>query len=83
MATDIADPASVAALFSKVTEKYGHADVLVNNAGIFNAIAPIKDVDQAAWWEELVWHLRLAMPHHLRHNTNILPRPSIYAAPSS
>ncbi|KAF2685217.1 NAD(P)-binding protein [Lentithecium fluviatile CBS 122367] len=57
-ATDIADPASVAALFEKVKEKYGHADVLVNNAGIFKAIAPVKEVDQQAWWDELTRSIR-------------------------
>jgi NAD(P)-dependent dehydrogenase (short-subunit alcohol dehydrogenase family) len=54
VSTDITDPASVAALFEKVKEKYGHADVLVNNAGIFQAIAPVRDVDQQSWWEEMV-----------------------------
>jgi NADP-dependent 3-hydroxy acid dehydrogenase YdfG len=54
VSTDIADPASVAALFEKVKEKYGHADVLVNNAGIFKAIGPVKDVDQGLWWDEMV-----------------------------
>ncbi|KAF1968685.1 NAD(P)-binding protein [Bimuria novae-zelandiae CBS 107.79] len=51
--TDIADPASVAALFEKVKSKYGHADVLVNNAGVFSAIAPIKDIEPKAWWDEM------------------------------
>lgn len=52
--TDIADPASVAALFEKVKSKYGHADVLINNAGVFRAIAPVKDIDQQAWWDDMV-----------------------------
>ena len=52
--TDVADPASVAALFEKVKSKYGHADVLVNNAAVFYAIAPVKDVDHQAWWNEMV-----------------------------
>jgi NAD(P)-dependent dehydrogenase (short-subunit alcohol dehydrogenase family) len=51
--TDFANPESVAALFETVTNKYSHADVLINNAAIFKAIAPIKDVDQAMWWEEM------------------------------
>ncbi|KAJ4293498.1 hypothetical protein N0V90_008781 [Kalmusia sp. IMI 367209] len=51
--TDVADPASVAALFEKVKSKYGHADVLVNNAAVFYAIAPVKDVDHQAWWNEM------------------------------
>ena len=52
--TDFADPRSVAALFETVTKKYGHADVLINNAAMFQAIAPITDVDPALWWEEVV-----------------------------
>jgi NAD(P)-dependent dehydrogenase (short-subunit alcohol dehydrogenase family) len=52
--TDVTDPASVASLFEKVKDRYGHADVLVNNAGIFKAIGPVRDVDQALWWDELV-----------------------------
>lgn len=52
--TDITDPASVKALFEKVKEKYGHADLLINSAGLFKAIAPVKNVDQNMWWDELV-----------------------------
>ncbi|KAF2245892.1 NAD(P)-binding protein [Trematosphaeria pertusa] len=55
--TDIADPASVAALFQKIKQKYSHADVLANNAGVFKAIAPVKDIDQAASWEELTLNI--------------------------
>jgi NAD(P)-dependent dehydrogenase (short-subunit alcohol dehydrogenase family) len=64
--TDISDSSSVAALFEKVKAKYGHADVLVNNAGVFEAIAPVRDVDSIAWWEELVHLLPLnLLPHSL------------------
>lgn len=52
--TDVADPAAVSALFDKVKAQYGHADVLVNNAGVFRAIAPVKDIDHAAWWDDMV-----------------------------
>ncbi|MFC6836080.1 SDR family NAD(P)-dependent oxidoreductase [Halomarina ordinaria] len=34
VSTDVADPDSVAALFDRVEEEYGGADVVVNNAGI-------------------------------------------------
>jgi NAD(P)-dependent dehydrogenase (short-subunit alcohol dehydrogenase family) len=51
--TDIADPVSVAALFETVVNRYGHADVLINNAGIFKAIGPVENVDQTAWWNEM------------------------------
>jgi NADP-dependent 3-hydroxy acid dehydrogenase YdfG len=51
--TDIADPVSVAALFDTAVKRYGHADVLINNAGIFKAIGQVKDIDQTAWWDEM------------------------------
>ena len=54
MPTDISNPASAAALFEKVKQKYGHADVLVNNAAIFKADQAVKDVDQQSWWDEMV-----------------------------
>ncbi|USP72872.1 hypothetical protein yc1106_00146 [Curvularia clavata] len=75
VSTDIADPKSVANLFEKVKEKYGHADVLVNNAGIFKAIGPVKDVDQAMWWDEMSLNIRgtfLMTQHFLKS----LPSPS-------
>ncbi|KAF2269413.1 NAD(P)-binding protein [Lojkania enalia] len=56
--TNIADPTSVASLFEKVKAIYGHADVLVNNAAIFKAVAPVKDVDQQTWWAEQTLNLR-------------------------
>ncbi|EDU43895.1 conserved hypothetical protein [Pyrenophora tritici-repentis Pt-1C-BFP] len=56
--TDIGSPESVALLYQKVKEKYGHADVLVNNAGIFKARAPVKDVDEKAWWDEMTLNIR-------------------------
>lgn len=80
VSTDIADPASVAALFSQVKEKYGHADVLVNNAGIFKAIAPVKDVDQQGWWDELV---RRPRNTHFVRRENDPHRLSTSVAPSS
>lgn len=53
---NLADPASVSALFEKVKTKYGHADVLVHNAGVFNAAGPVKDSDQQEWWDDMVQH---------------------------
>lgn len=52
--TDIGDPTSVNALFEQVKSKYGHADVLVNNAAVFEAVGPVRDVDQQSWWHEMV-----------------------------
>lgn len=81
MPTDITDPASVKALFEKVKDKYDHADVLVNSAGLFKAIAPVKDVDQQMWWDELV-HTPIAPPRYADADTDH-PRPSTSVALSS
>jgi NADP-dependent 3-hydroxy acid dehydrogenase YdfG len=58
--TDLGDPAAVQALFEKVKEKYGHADVLVNNAGVFKEEKTIKDADHLVWWEEMVRSYRVS-----------------------
>ena len=48
VSTDVADPASIKALFAKVKEAYGRLDVLFNNAGIF-APKPFLDVTEAEY----------------------------------
>ncbi|CZR70220.1 uncharacterized protein PAC_20121 [Phialocephala subalpina] len=48
--TDLTNAESVAALWEKVKAKFGHADVLVNNAGTFPDSAPVKVADAAKWW---------------------------------
>ena len=48
--TDITSESSVQDLFNTVEKKYGHADVLVNNAGMFQSMGNISDVDSAKWW---------------------------------
>ncbi len=52
MPTDISNQASVDALVRIVQARYGHADVLVNNAGINLARAPLGAVDVNSWWSD-------------------------------
>jgi NAD(P)-dependent dehydrogenase (short-subunit alcohol dehydrogenase family) len=47
--TDVADPASVAALFGAVRERWGRVDLLVNNAGRGSPAAPVDEVEVADW----------------------------------
>jgi NADP-dependent 3-hydroxy acid dehydrogenase YdfG len=47
--TDLLDPKSIKALWEKVKEEFGHADVLINNAGsaLFSLVS---EADPDAWW---------------------------------
>jgi len=49
VATDVADPASIKALFAIVKEKYGRLDVLFNNAGIGAPAVPLEDLPYDTW----------------------------------
>ncbi len=46
---DMADPASIAALFAKITEAFGRLDVLFNNAGMGAPPVPFEDLGIEQW----------------------------------
>ena len=46
---DMADPASIAALFAKVTDAYGRLDLLFNNAGMGAPAVPFEDLGLSQW----------------------------------
>ena len=50
--TDISNQGSVDALFQIVQARYGHADVLVNNAGVNLAQGPLGKADVNSWWND-------------------------------
>ena len=47
--TNVADPASVAALFAHVKEKFGRLDVLFNNAGVGAPAVNMEDLSFEQW----------------------------------
>jgi NAD(P)-dependent dehydrogenase (short-subunit alcohol dehydrogenase family) len=47
--TNIADPASIKALFAKVKEAHGRLDLLFNNAGIGAPAMPLEDLPLERW----------------------------------
>jgi 3-oxoacyl-[acyl-carrier protein] reductase len=53
---DVADAASVAALFDAVAAEHGRIDVLVNNAGV-GAVAPSEELTQDVWSRTLAVNL--------------------------
>jgi len=50
VATNISSQESVAALFERVREKFGHADILVNGAGVQAGGGNIHQEDASQWW---------------------------------
>ncbi|GAB6842845.1 NAD(P)-dependent dehydrogenase (short-subunit alcohol dehydrogenase family) [Methylorubrum rhodinum] len=47
--TDVADPASVEALFTEITKEFGRIDLLFNNAGIFTPAATVDEIAVEDW----------------------------------
>lgn len=49
IATDVADPASVAALFAQVESRFGRLDLLFNNAGLSAPAVPMEELSFEQW----------------------------------
>jgi NAD(P)-dependent dehydrogenase (short-subunit alcohol dehydrogenase family) len=49
MTADVGDPQSVRALFDEIEKRFSRLDLLVNNAGVFNASVPLEDISFEEW----------------------------------
>ena len=70
---DVAEVDAVDALVAGIVERFGRLDVVVNNAGVFDAIFSTARLDVATWDRDLGINLsgpffvaRAALPHMLR-----------------
>ena len=73
---DVSDSAAVERTITSALAQLGGLDVLVNNAGIGGATAPLEELDPQKWQQVLDINLtgtfnvtRLAIPH-LRHSSS-------------
>ncbi|MBV9786288.1 MAG: SDR family oxidoreductase [Acidisphaera sp.] len=57
VATDVADRASIAALFGRVGEKFGRLDLLFNNAGRGSPPVEFDEIDPVVWQEVVATNL--------------------------
>jgi NADP-dependent 3-hydroxy acid dehydrogenase YdfG len=56
--TDIKNAESVTSFWEKVKEKFGHADVLINNAASVGG-GTVTDQPLDSWWNDFVGDVRL------------------------
>lgn len=61
VAVDITEGEEVKHAVAQVYEKYGHIDVLFNNAGSFNCIGALHEVDPEDWWNDVTINLKGSM----------------------
>lgn len=58
VATDVTDQQAVERAFAMVDSRYGHIDLLVNNAGCLGSTGLTWELDAEAWWNTLELHVR-------------------------
>lgn len=63
---DITDNHKVVELFQRIRERWGRIDLIYNNAGSFNSLGGIWEVDPEEWWWDVTVNLRgpMLMMHH-------------------
>lgn len=66
---DLSDNQSLLCMWSEIEKRYGHADVLINNAGTFRAKQKIIDVDMDEWWSNFVCAPRSDLAFQAKENT--------------
>lgn len=70
---DVADPEPVAAAVQAMEDRFGGLDILINNAGVIEPIAPLAEIDPADWVRLIATNLngvffgmRAALPGMIR-----------------
>ena len=79
VATDVTDRAAVKRLVGATLEHFGTIDVLFNNAGSFQSIAGVHEVDPGLWWQDVTVNLlgcllttREVLPHMIARDEGII-----------
>lgn len=79
VAADVTDRAQVQRMVQTALERFGSVDVLFNNAGSFQSIAGVHEVDPEVWWEDVTVNLlgcmlttREILPHMMERDEGII-----------
>jgi NAD(P)-dependent dehydrogenase (short-subunit alcohol dehydrogenase family) len=76
--TDSTQNDQLQSLIELTLDRFGQIDVLYNNAGSFQTIGGIREVDPADWWQDVTVNLlgemlccRAVLPHMMQRNEGI------------
>ncbi len=76
---DISDWAQVQKMVYKTLETFGRIDLLFNNAGSFNWVGPVWEVDHETWWHDVTINLygsmlccRAVLPHMMVRDRGVI-----------
>ncbi|HVF09588.1 MAG TPA: SDR family oxidoreductase [Abditibacteriaceae bacterium] len=58
VAADVVNREQVREAVARTAQEFGPVDVLVNNAGSFDCIGPISEIDAETWWRDCEINLR-------------------------
>ncbi len=79
LAADVTDASQVQRLMDAIMKHRGTVDVLFNNAGSFNSIAGVHEVDVETWWDDVTVNLlgpllliRAILPHMMARDSGII-----------
>ena len=77
--TDVTDRGQVQHMVATAIDRFGAVDVLFNNAGSFQSIAGVHEVDPDVWWHDVIVNLlgplhtiREVLPHMMERDEGII-----------
>jgi NAD(P)-dependent dehydrogenase (short-subunit alcohol dehydrogenase family) len=77
--TDVSDLAQVQNMVNKTLKRFDQIDLLFNNAGSFNCIGPVWEVDPVSWWKDVTINLygsmlscKAVLPHMMKRDSGII-----------
>ncbi|UCB46808.1 MAG: SDR family oxidoreductase [Spirochaetota bacterium] len=76
---DVTDSAQVQKMVNTTLKRFGHIDLLFNNAGSFKYVGPVWEADPDIWWKDVTINLlgsmlccRKVLPHMMKKDAGII-----------
>lgn len=79
ISADVSQKAQVDQLVEQTINKYGKVDILFNNAGSFQCLGPVWEVDPDVWWQDVRINLfgtmlccHAVLPYMIKRNEGVI-----------